>query len=167
MLIFPSITSHTQSRDRRRAGRSTQTPRHRRSWEHRERHRATQGRCHTRHTKEQGQHSSLQLELSRAGARGARGETSAGGNAALQPREQSSAMQHPESCEHHGCSHTCAMGSAVLARSHPEIPQKFGTQPMRWQCHFVVNGLELATHRDISLRMGNHPAPHKAPGPGQ
>lgn len=110
MLIFPSITSHTQSRNRRRAGRSTQTPRRRRSWEHRERHRATQGHCHTRHTKEQGQLSSLQLELSRAGATGARGETSAGGNAALQPREQSSATQHPESHEHRGCGHTCAMG---------------------------------------------------------
>lgn len=110
MLIFPSITSHMQSWNRRRAGRRMQTPRCRRSWEHRERHRATQGRCHTRRMKEQGELSSLQLELSRAGATGARGETSAGGNAALQPREQNSATQHPDSREHHGSSHTCAMG---------------------------------------------------------
>lgn len=55
-------------------------------------------------------------------------------------------------------------GSAVLARSHPEIPQKFGTQAMRWQCHCVVNGLELVTHRDISLRTGNHPAAPSSSG---
>lgn len=34
-------------------------------------------------------------------------------------------------------------------------------QAMRQQCHFVVNGLELAAHRDISLYTGSHPAPHK------